>query len=98
MRMSAVFNAINMVLRAFEVILLVRVLITWLPVSRDNKAVDLLYAITEPVLSPIRNMLSQSRFMNNSMFSMMDFSPLVAFILIGILRNVLAKLYMILLY
>jgi len=96
--MSAVFNAINMVLRAFEVILLVRVLITWLPVSRDNKAVDLLYAITEPVLSPIRNMLSQSRFMNNSMFSMMDFSPLVAFILIGILRNVLAKLYMILLY
>ncbi|OPX43236.1 YGGT family protein [Ruminiclostridium hungatei] len=96
--MSAVFYALNMVLRAFEVILLVRVLITWLPVSRYNKAVDLLYTITEPVLSPIRNMLSQSRFMNNSMFSMMDFSPLVAFILIGILRNVLARLSMILLY
>ncbi len=93
--MDAVFYAINMVLRAFGYILLARVLISWLPVSRDNKAVDLLYIITEPVLSPIRNMLSQSRFMNNSMFSMMDFSPLVAFILIGVIRNVIARLYMI---
>ncbi len=92
--MNAVFYALNMVLRAFQIILLARVLISWLPVSRYNKAVDLLYAITEPVLSPIRNMLSQSRFMNNSMFSMMDFSPLVAFILIGIIQNVLARLYM----
>jgi YggT family protein len=34
-------------------------------------------------------MLSRSRFMNNSMFSMMDFSPIVAFILISVLRRVI---------
>lgn len=85
--MDAVLYAINWVLKIFEFALIARVLISWLPVSRDNKAVDLLYTITEPVLSPIRNMLSKSSFINNSMFSMMDFSPLVAFILIGILRR-----------
>ncbi|MDF2986576.1 MAG: hypothetical protein K0R50_2086 [Eubacterium sp.] len=87
--MTAVRDALLLVLLIFEWVLIARVLITWLPVSRDNKAIDLLYTITEPVLAPIRNMLSRSRFMNNSMFSMMDFSPIVAFILISVLRRVI---------
>jgi len=93
--MSSLFYAINLVLKVFELTLLVRVLISWLPVSRDNKFVDLLYAVTEPVLSPIRNMLSRSTLMNNSVFSMMDFSPVVAFILIGIIRNILYRMFFI---
>lgn len=88
--MNAVYNAINLILKVFEAALIIRVVISWLPVSRDNRAVDLLYAITEPVLAPIRNMLSRSSIMNNSMFSMMDFSPIVAFLLISVLRNVIA--------
>jgi YggT family protein len=87
--MNAVFYAINLILKVFEVALLARVLISWLPVSRDNKLIDLLYTVTEPVLSPIRNMLSRSSLMNSSVFSMMDFSPVVAFILIGVIRNIL---------
>lgn len=85
----AVYKTINLVLNIFEIVLIARVLISWLPVSRNNKLIDLLYTITEPVLSPIRNMLSRSSFMNNSMFSMIDFSPIVAFILIGVLRNLI---------
>ena len=85
--MVAVREALLFVLLIYEWVIIARVLLSWLPVSRDNKAVDLLYAITEPVLSPIRNMLSQSRFLANSMFSMIDFSPIVAFLLIGVLRR-----------
>lgn len=91
--MYAVYQAINLVLRVFEIAILARVLITWLPVSRDNKLVDLLYTVTEPVLAPIRSMLSRSSFLQNSMLSMMDFSPIVAFILIGVLRNVIARIF-----
>ncbi len=91
--MDAVLYAINWVLWIFEIALIARVIISWLPISRYNKAVDLLYSITEPVLAPIRNMLSRSSFLNNSMLSMMDFSPIVAFILIGILRNVIVMLF-----
>jgi YggT family protein len=90
--MNAVQFALDRVLMIFEVALFARVLISWLPVSRDNKAVDLLYTVTEPVLAPIRNMLSRSSLMKNSIASMMDFSPIVAFILIGVLRNVIARI------
>lgn len=91
--MYAVYKALDSVLRIFEFALIARVLISWLPVSRDNKLVDLLYAITEPVLAPIRRMLEKSSLMNNSAFSMIDFSPIAAFILIGVLRNVIVMIF-----
>ncbi len=91
--MTAVRDALLLVLLIFEWVLIARVLISWLPVSRDNKAIDLLYTITEPVLTPIRNMLSRSSFMNNSMFSMIDFSPIIAFLLIGVLRRVIYTIF-----
>jgi len=91
--MYAVYQAINLVLRVFEFAILARVLITWLPVSRENKLVDLLHTVTEPVLAPIRSMLSKSSLLQNSMLSMMDFSPIVAFILISVLRNVITMIF-----
>lgn len=91
--MYAVYKALDLVLKIFEFALIARVLISWLPVSRDNKLVDLLYNVTEPVLAPIRNMLNRSSLMKNSMLSMMDFSPIVAFLLIGVLRNVIVIVF-----
>ena len=91
--MNAVQYALDKVLLIFEIAIFARVLISWLPVSRDNKAVDLLYTITEPVLAPIRGLLSKSSFMQNSMLSMMDFSPIVAFLLIGVARNMVTMIF-----
>jgi YggT family protein len=85
--MEAVYKAIDSVLKIFEFALIARVLLSWLPISRGNKLVDFLYMITEPVLEPIRNMLSRSKLLNNSMLSMVDFSPIVAFILCDVVRN-----------
>lgn len=96
--MYSVYRAINSVLFVYELILVARALISWLPVSRDNKFVDLLHAATEPVLSPIRNLLSRSSLFNNSMLSMMDFSPIIAFFLIEMLRNVVFSIFKIFLY
>ncbi|HEY8348607.1 MAG TPA: YggT family protein [Clostridia bacterium] len=70
---------------AAELILLIRVVISWLPVDRDHKLVILLYRITEPVLMPIRSMIRRSSFGQRLFF---DFSPLIAFILLAILRNI----------
>jgi len=94
--MIAVYQALNLVLTIFGYAILARVIITWLPVSRDNKLVDLLFSITEPVLAPIRSMLSKSSLMQNSMLSMMDFSPIVAFILISVLRSVIRMIFIML--
>lgn len=87
--MYAIYKAVDLVLKIFEFALLARVLLSWLPISRGNKLVDFLYIITEPVLEPIRNMLNRSRLLNNSMLSMIDFSPIVAFILCDVVRNLI---------
>ncbi|MBZ0285886.1 MAG: YggT family protein [Anaerolineae bacterium] len=62
--------------------LLARVVLSWFPnVDRSNPIIQLLYDITEPVLRPIREMLPQS--------SMIDFSPLVVFLIIQLLMRLL---------
>jgi YggT family protein len=70
------------ILRAFEFILLARVLLSWFPnVDRSNPIIRLLYDITEPVLRPIRDMLPP-----NGMF---DLSPLIAFLIIQVIATIL---------
>ncbi len=96
--MDSVYRAINGVLFAFEMVLVARAVLSWFPISRNNKFVDLLHAITEPVLSPIRNMLNRSSIFNNSMLSMMDLSPIVAFLLIEVIRNVIFSIFRVFLY
>lgn len=69
-----------------ELILLVRIVLSWLPIG-NNRFTDLLYTLTEPVLSPIRNLLDSA--MGNRRI-MIDFSPLIAFMLIGLLKRFIA--------
>jgi len=61
-----------------------RVLISWLPISRDNQFVVLLYEITEPILGPIRRVLpSMGGF---------DLSPMVGLMLISLAERVILML------
>jgi YggT family protein len=74
-----------MLLWVFELILLARILLSWFPnVDRSNPLIQFLYDITEPVLRPIREFLPPT--------GMMDFSPLVVFLIIQVLMQVLSRL------
>ncbi len=81
--MSVLLSVIFLVLRLFQLILLVRVLIGFFPdLDRSNPIVQFLYDITEPVLQPIREMLPQT--------GMVDWSPMVVFLGIFVLMQVLS--------
>jgi YggT family protein len=70
------------ILVIFQFILLARVLLSYFPnFDRSNPIVRLLYDVTEPVLAPIRNMLPRT--------GMIDFSPLIVFLIITVLMRVL---------
>lgn len=84
-----IYRAVRTVFSVLEVAILIRVFISWLPVPKNNRLIELLYMVTEPVLAPIRNMIQKSSFGKNMMF---DISPIVAIILIGILRNIILSL------
>lgn len=84
-----VYDAIGFVLSFIEIAIFVRVIISWLPISRDNRLIYFLYQITEPILAPIRSLISRSAFGKNMMF---DFSPIVAFLLIRAIRGILISI------
>lgn len=76
-------------LYALEILLLVRVLSSWIPSARNHPIIQFIIQITEPLLLPIRKLIEKSIFGGKG--SMLDFSPLVAFLLLQALQNYLGR-------
>jgi YggT family protein len=66
---------------ALEVLILGRVLMSWLNPRFEGPVARFLFETTEPVLAPIRRVLPST--------VMIDFSPIVAFLLIGLVAAAL---------
>lgn len=84
------YSIISLLFTVVELAVLARVIISWLPMQRENIYVNYLYRFTEPILAPIRNMIERSSFGRNLMF---DISPIIAFLLIGLLRNIILMFF-----
>ena len=72
-------------LTVYWVILLVRILSSWFPIPPSDPirtVMDLVYAVTEPVLRPIRGLLPPVR-MGAVAF---DLSPIIVFVIIQVLQ------------
>ncbi len=83
--MREIISVILLLINVYQIVLLLRVLLSWFRVDPYTNPVGrLLYALTEPVLEPIRQVLPSA--------GMMDFSPLVAFLLLFALRSVIVIL------
>ena len=81
--MIVLTKALYYVLEVLKWLILARVLVSWLPmvgihVDRSNPVMDVLYRITDPILSPL------ARF---SRVGNLDLSPIIAFFLISFLQN-----------
>ncbi len=61
----------------FSLLILARILMSWMQIDRYNPVVKLIFDITEPILAPIRRLLPQA--------GMFDFSPMVAILLMEFL-------------
>ena len=78
--MSEIFVVLIWVLQAYQLILLARVLMSWIPnLDPNNPIARFLYQATEPVLAPIRNALPP--------LGGIDLSPLVVFLGISVLMQ-----------
>ncbi len=80
---SFLANLVSLIINVFELILLARIIASWLQVNPYNPIMQFLYRITEPVLAPIRRMLPPT--------GMMDFSPLVVFVILLVLQAILIQ-------
>jgi YggT family protein len=81
--MSLIVGLLIFVLEAFLVVIIIRVVFSWVSPYPTNPVTRLAWRITEPVLGPIRRRLPP--------MSGIDLSPLVVWlaviVLIGVLRN-----------
>jgi YggT family protein len=82
--LSALAYILNMVLQVYWVILIARVLISWVNPDPYNAIVRFLYAATDPLLFRIRRVLPLN-------FGGVDFSPIVVIIAIAFLQRFLVQ-------
>jgi len=76
---------VHYLLFVYWLILIVRVLSSWFPVPPSGPVrtiMNAVYAVTEPVLKPLRNLLPPIR--TGAMA--LDLSPIIVFIVLGILQ------------
>jgi YggT family protein len=65
--------------------LFARIIISWLPHNPQNAIIRLLYEGTEPILSPFRKIVPKSSLP-------VDLSPLIALIVLQVLRHAILRM------
>ncbi len=79
-----IIGLVQLLFELYIIILLVRVLLSWVQIDPHNPLVNLVNQLTEPLLAPIRRLLPQT--------GAIDFSPLVAFVVVLIAEQVVLTL------
>ncbi|MCI8628167.1 MAG: YggT family protein [Firmicutes bacterium] len=81
-------QTVNTFFKLLEFLILARVILSWIPLGRNNALVQMLYALTEPILSPIRSLLDKSPLGG----MMLDFSAWFAMILLYFIQMILINI------
>jgi len=77
--------ALVILLRIVDSLILVRVLLSFFPTLQSSKISYFIYQMTEPIMAPCRAILDKLGFG----MGMMDFSPILAFLVINLLQNLI---------
>ena len=70
------YQIINGIFDLLYLLLLIRILISWIPHDRYHPIIQFLYQATDPILRPFQNIFPTS--------VGIDFSPIFAFMFLGI--------------
>ncbi|NLG48519.1 MAG: YggT family protein [Chloroflexi bacterium] len=86
--MTLLVSFIVLLARVFNIAILIRIILSWMPMNTDSSLLitirELAYAVTEPILAPIRRVVPT--------VSGLDLSPMIAIILVQLLVSIFARL------
>ena len=83
--MYSIKIALSLLLRIIDSLILVRVLLSFFPTLQSSRISYFIYQMTEPVLAPCRAILDRL----GLGMGMMDFSPILAFLILGLMQNLI---------
>ncbi len=70
------------IFQIFYILILARVILSWVRINPYNPIVQFIYQATEPLLAPIRRMMPAA--------GGIDFSPIILILLLSLLQRILA--------
>lgn len=79
--MGYVYVFVDVLFNVLTLAIFARVLLSWFPMAAGNPIAQILYDVTEPILGPLRRVLPA--------IGMFDISPIVALLLLQVLRGIL---------
>ena len=79
-------HAVDIFFYLLEMLILVRILLSWIVGYQGGSVMRLLYNLTEPILQPVRNMVDKSPLGGGVG---LDFSPVFALILLRLVKALL---------
>jgi len=79
------FRFLELLCEVLTLLILVRVIVSWVSPGQTNTLTNILYQVTEPILGPLRRIIPR--------VSMLDFSPLIAVILLQVIATLLTYLH-----
>ena len=80
-----IYIAIEILSEIITWAIIIRALVSWFPISQNGFFVRMLDAITEPVVSPVRNLMG--KLIKRPM--MIDFSPIIAMVVVDLIAGAL---------
>ncbi|MDD4527015.1 MAG: YggT family protein [Candidatus Margulisbacteria bacterium] len=82
--MMNVFQLISFLFEAYKIILVIRIVLTWMPHNRNHFIIEKIYNLTDPYLNIFRSL--------NINFGGIDFSPIVAFFVLSFIQRLLLQI------
>ena len=77
---------LSFLLSALQLAMLARAVLSWFPVDEDNRIMNFLYAVTEPVIMPVRALMEKFGWFEGLPI---DMSFFFTFILLSVLQTFL---------
>ncbi|RKY42943.1 MAG: YggT family protein [Candidatus Makaraimicrobium thalassicum] len=75
---------VSLVFNILYFVLVIRIILSWVNADPYNEIVQVIYRITDPILAPFRRLPLQ--------IGAMDFSPIVAFLVLSVLKNFMVNI------
>ena len=80
--MQFLYTIINNIFQLIKMLIVIRVLLSWIPHDPYSQLIQPIYKITDIVLQPIRDLFPLQN-------SRIDFSPIIAFFVIDFLKKII---------
>lgn len=78
--MFSIYRIINLAFEIINILIMIRIILSWLAPNSRNEFVSIVYLVTEPILKPFRILIPMG-------YSRIDLSPILAYFALKLLRN-----------